>query len=428
MRKYSDCIALRNTGLMVFLLAFLLSVFANGQSTINEAVEQANKVLWHKFIDKYGIVNDFVGERPTAFDCRLSRPNGFGWWTPIEDGAFFTGMYLMAACERAKQTKSDVDRDKARVLAQGLLKLSMVSDVPGFISRGVSTDGVTHYPNGSNDQTIPWFYGLYSYLKTDIPSDKEREIIRSKLVEVVKAIRLNDWGFPSDGMFTGISRDNLLDNRFLEVPCYLLLLRCMYELTEDSVWMDRYQKALNEIPEKGTKTRAEICAEGISYDSKMWEGNRTYLWIYVMKQAALVELSKLEKDAAVKNHFLTGVKRNRELALEFAKEYSSFENSDTKTFGNTNWRLCYPDWYPQFTIKEAIHVSTLRNNEIVGRRKAYEKQFMTTPLAAAATIALAQNKEDCNLINQIVSFYDYSKLYLSEFFYAEFAYYKKGCK
>ncbi len=127
-----------------------------------------------KFIDKYGIVNDFVGERPTANDCRLSDPTPFGWWTPIEDGAFFTGLYLIAVCDRAKRTKNETDKDKARILAQGLLKLASVSDVPGFIARGVSTDGKTHYPNGSNDQTIPWVCGLYYYLKTDIPSAKKR--------------------------------------------------------------------------------------------------------------------------------------------------------------------------------------------------------------------------------------------------------------
>ncbi|MBU2904002.1 hypothetical protein KO529_04330 [Arenibacter algicola] len=409
------------------LIAFCLVFVVNAQNLVEDAVEQANIELWGKFIDKYGIVNDFVGQRPTAFDAKLSRPNAFGWWTPIEDGAFFTGMYLIAACERAKSTRLDVDRDKARILAQGLLKLSSVSDIPGFISRGVSTDGVTHYPNGSNDQTIPWFYGLYHYLKTDIPSIKESEIIKSKLIEVVNAIRLNNWQFPSDGLFTGKSRDDLKDDRFLEVPCYLLLLRCMYELTGDISWLNWYQNALNEAPEGGSLIRADICAQGIAYDQDMWGDRRDYLWIYVMKQASLVELAKLEKNRYIRSKFLDGINSNRTFVMEYAKEFTKFDNNDKKTFGNKEWREVYADWYPQFTIDEAINVSKLSNKDKIGQRKGYEKVYMTSPLSAVSIIALAGNSKDCELIDKIISHYDYSKLYLSEFFYAEFAYYLKEC-
>lgn len=416
--------------LFIFLGIFCSVPSINAQFEANSAANQANHELWNKFIDKYGIVNDFVGEIPTAMDCRLSRPNAFGWWTPIEDGAFFTGLYLAATCEKVKQTRSDIDKDKARILAQGLLKLSMVSDVPGFISRGVSTDGHTHYSNGSNDQTVPWFYGLFQYLKTDIPSIKEREIIKAKMVEVINALRLKDWEFPSDGMFTGLTRDDLKDNRFLEAPCYLYLLRGMYELTGNVDWLNWYKRAASEVPKGGIKTRSEVCAEGIPYDLAFWKGrkNNSYLWIYVMKQASLVELASLEKEASIKAKYKEGIKKNREFVLEVAKGYTKFDNKDSTIFGNTDWRACYTEWFPQFTIVEAIAVSKLRNDAKAGLRKNYERDYMTTPLAAASILALAENPEDCKLIDEVVSHYDYSKLFLSEFFYAEFAYYFKSCK
>ena len=53
---------------------------------------------------------------------------------------------------------------------------------------------------------------------------------------------------------------------------------------------------------------------------------------------------------------------------------------------------------------------------------------MTTPLAAASIIALFGNNTDCELLRKVVAHYDYSKLYLGEFIYAEFAYYKMACK
>lgn len=413
---------------IVCLSAFLLMQSAYAQPTPEVAVQEANHALWTKFIDKYGIVNDFVGERPTANDCRLSRPNAFGWWTPIEDGAFFTGLYLIAACDRANRTKEDTDKDKARILAQGLLKLASVSDVPGFIARGVSTDGKTHYPNGSNDQTIPWVYGLYYYLKTDIPSAKEKDIIKNKIIEVIQALEIADWRFPSDGTFTGKFRDDLRDNRFLEAPCYLILLKVMHDLTRDDKWAILYRMAAHEKPEGSLKTRGEICAEGIEYDVKMWGERKSYLWIYVMKQAALAELASSETDVTLKTQFQTGLKRNRDFVIKFAQRYIEFNNLDEKVFGNTNWRVCYTDWYPQFTIEEAIAVSKLKNDEKIGKRKEYERELMTTPLAAASIIALFGNNADVDLIRKVISHYDYSKLYLGEFLYAEFAYYKTSHK
>lgn len=416
--------------LLIFLCSLVAVTSVRAQVHPKTAADQAGHELWTKFIDKYGIINDFVGERPTAMDARLSRPNAFGWWTPIEDGAFFTGLYLGAMCERAAQTGLQEDKDKARILAQGLLKLSMVSDVPGFIARGVSTDGITHYPNGSNDQTVPWFYGLYQYLKTDIPSVKEKEIIKAKMTEVIEALRLNDWEFPSDGMYTGLSRDDLRDNRFLEIPCYLYLLRAMHEVTGNADWLERYKRAAVEVPKGGTKGRAQISAEGIAYDQDFWKDrkNKSYLWIYVMKTAAMVELARLEKDPVIKASYLEGIKKSRDFVIDFAKGYTQFDNKDEKVFGNTDWRACYTEWFPQFTIADAIAVSTLRNDAKAGPRKNYERNFMTTPLAAASILALAGNPEDCKLIDEVVGHYNYAKLYLGEFFYAEYAYYHKPCK
>ena len=420
-------ISIKSLQKSLFLGLSLFALFsAHAQISPEGAAEQANRELWGKFVDKYGVVLDFVGERPTPFDCRLSRPNAFGWWTPIEDGAFFTGLYLIAACDRAAITRNETDRDKARVLAQGLLKLASVSDIPGFIARGVSTDGKTHYPNGSNDQTIPWVYGLYYYLKTDIPSSGEREIYRKKIIEIIAALELNDWKFPSDGMFTGKSRDDLKDNRFLEVPCYLFLFKVMHEFTGDDIWLSKYNIAVREKPEGSEKTRAEICAEGIRYDVKMWGESKSYLWIYVMKQAALAELAMKENDKTIKSLFLSGLQINRNFVIEFAKRYVQYNNDDDKVFGNTDWRACYTEWYPQFTIEEAIEISKLRNAEKAGKRKAYEREYMTTPLAAASIVALAGNSPDSELIRKIVSHYDYSKLHLGEFLYAEFAYYKSA--
>jgi hypothetical protein len=59
----------------------------------------------------------------------------------------------------------------------------------------------------------------------------------------------------------------------------------------------------------------------------------------------------------------------------------------------------------------------------LGKRKDYESRYMRNPLAAAAIIALADNKEGRDAVENAIRHYDYSKLNMSQFFLAECAFY-----
>ena len=86
------------------------------------AVKQAHLELWWRLVDRHGIIHDYVCELPTPEDCRLGKPNAIGWWSPIENGPMFTGLYLPAACERARRSGDPSDKAQATRLAQGLVK------------------------------------------------------------------------------------------------------------------------------------------------------------------------------------------------------------------------------------------------------------------------------------------------------------------
>jgi hypothetical protein len=108
------------------------------------AAEVAHKEIWRRFIDKYGIMIDFADmdgnvSLPTPEECKAGKPNALGWWAPIENGAMFNGLYMDAAVNRWKRTKSDEDATKARKLMEGLLLLNSISEVKGFVGRGVTT-------------------------------------------------------------------------------------------------------------------------------------------------------------------------------------------------------------------------------------------------------------------------------------------------
>ena len=84
------------------LLAFSLAIFCPVPLLAREpaaAAELAHSEIWRRFIDPLGIMIDFADMEgkvllPTPEECRAGKPNALGWWSPIENGAMFNGLYL----------------------------------------------------------------------------------------------------------------------------------------------------------------------------------------------------------------------------------------------------------------------------------------------------------------------------------------------
>ena len=388
------------------------------------AIEKAHTVLWSKFIGADGLIHDYVGELPTPEDCELGRPNAIGWWSPIENGPMFTGTYLATICERCRRSGEAEDREKARRLAQGLLKCASVSDVPGFIARGMGTDGKCHYPMGSQDQTHPWFYGLHAYATSGIPSAEERKAVATKMEEVAEALEALSWRCPCDGAFKGQFRGAFKTFRHHGAVMYLFILRAMHDVTGDRVWLERYQTAINERSEKTGKTRLAICAEGYPHDREQIKNiDRGALWIYVSSQGALARLVDWETEEEVRAQYRAGLATNARAAMAVIGTYRMFDNSDTKVFGHARWREGYPGWFPQKTQADAMKMAVTRDQEILGERKSYEASRMRNPLAAAALISLAGYQDGFESVRLAICHYDYMRLNMAELFFAECAYY-----
>jgi hypothetical protein len=389
-----------------------------------DAIKQAHDVLWSKFVDGHGVIRDFVGETPAPEDCVLGKPNAIGWWSPIEDGPMFTGLYLPAVCERARRTGKLEDKAEARRLAQGLITCASVSAVPGFIARGMGTDGTCHYPLGSDDQTHPWFYGLHAYLKSGIPSDEERKGITDKMRDVANVLESTGWMCPCDGAFKGQFRGGFKGHLFRDASRYLFMLRALYDVTGDRAWLSRYRTSLAERPAGSDKTRAEICSVGFSLDREAIKHIDDYQqWIYVGSQGSLAKLIAMETDEALRSHYRAGLVANGKSARVSMEAYKTFDNNDTQVFGHANWREGYATWFAQTTQAEAARLSEMGDKAKLGGRKHYESKYMRNPLAAAAVVALAGDASDREVIERAIRHYDYSKLNLSAFFFAECAYY-----
>ena len=410
---------------LLFLL--LLNLVSAGSalaqhSSVPEAVEQAHSELWHRMVDKYGIIRDYVGELPTPEDCKLGKPNAIGWWSPIENGPMFTGLYLPAACERARRSGNPKDKEEARKLAQGLIKCASVSDVPGFVARGIGSDGSCHYPMGSDDQTHPWFLGLHAYLKSGIPTNDERKEIIAKVKEVADVLASTEWKCPCDGAFKGQFRGGYGGHLFRDAVRLLHILRVVHDVTGDPVWLERYQKAVEARPVKDGKTRREICALGYDVDREAIQNIDNYqLWIYIGSQASLAQLAAMETNETLKAAYNQGLAANAKNAKASVDVFEKFDNKDMKVFGNANWRAVYSTWFPQATQEDARKLSEKVDAKKRGDRKHYEAQYMKNPLAAATMLALANQGREA--IEHAICHYDYSKLNMAEFFMAETAFY-----
>lgn len=388
------------------------------------AIERAHAETWRRFVDEHGVMRDYVGELPTPEDCRLGRPNAIGWWSPIENGPMFTGMYLNAVVERARRSGAAVDREQARKLARGLLKCASVSDVPGFVARGVGSDGKCHYPLSSDDQMHPWFLGLQAYLASDIPTAEERKELVAKVREVADALESYGWKVPCDGAFKGGFRGGFKGEHFRDAARYLHILRATYEMTGDVVWLERYRRALDEKPTGSAETRREICALGCPRDLGFIPTlEKNQFWIYVGTQAGLAHLASVETHADTKAAYRKGLDVTAQFARSSVDTHAMFDNADQGFFGTADWRAAHPTWFPQPTQAEAERLAKIVDYKKRGPRKNYEATWMRHPLAAAAIVALAGETSARPAVLKAVRHYDYAKLNMVEFFFAEVAYY-----
>lgn len=393
---------------------FACMMFALPLMAADRSVCDAAHEALLKFVSPSGMLWDYLGPIPTQQEMAECRPNAKGWWTPIENGPMFTGPWLAACAERARRSGSEADRALCRRLSKGLLLSASVSDVPGFIARGVGEDGESHYPVGSMDQTLPWYYGLWSYLKSGVPARDEAAAIKAKMLEVARALERNDWKCPCEGVFAKEDCGDFVNDGlpFRNAAHGLFLFRILAELEPSRKAF--YDKMAKECPKGSVKTRLAICATGYEADiPKLPHLEPHLLWIYVVAQGCLRELAELEPDEPA---FRKGLAANADRAAKFMKLGEKYDNSTEAPFRYANWRTGYK-WWRQRTLKESDAVSRTGDKAVLGTRKNFERDTMTNPLAAAAICAFAG--KNGGEIDTLLARYDWRTLNISEFFLAE---------
>jgi hypothetical protein len=386
--------------------------------------ELAHREIWRRFIDDYGIMIDFADmdgnvSLPTPEECKLGKPNALGWWAPIENGAMFNGLYMDAAVNRWKRTKSDEDATKARKLMEGLLLLNSISEVKGFVGRGVSADGKSHYPMGSNDQTMPWFLGLWRYWESGIATAAEKTRIAKHLVETAEEIVRLGWQMPAEEPFK--VRGSFNGFHFEEAARMLFTMKMLHRVTGDEKWRTMYLAELEKRGGEKNLSKRELCAGGMVF----WY-SKNHNWTSCAAVGGLRGLWELETDAAIKADFAQGLVASAKLASEWLSLAQKFDNADTSRF-EMDWRVMNAEWKPQQTEHEAVALAQtqLKNFMKLAPRRGKETAFIREPTAAAWIVTLLPDaallKQHSAEVEKVIAHYDYTKLYYSQFFWAEMA-------
>ena len=413
--------------LTAFLLQNTEAQQPKSDAEAQNAVNQAHSEIWRRFIDPYGIIIDFTAldgsvSLPTPEECREGKPNALGWWAPIENGAMFNGLYMEAAVNRWRDSKTPEDATKARRLMEGMLLLASISDVPGFVGRGVSTDGKSHYPMGSNDQTFPWFLGLWRYLESGLATPDEKTRIVDKLRITAEEILKFKWMMPAEAPFG--FRGGFGSVSFESAPRLLFVAKMMHQVTGEEKWAEIYRNALMERGGKDKLTRLEICERGMIFE----HGDR-HSWTSCGSVGAIRGLWELETDKGLREAYARGLQASADLALESLILAEKFDHNSPTTF-DPDWRTMNSLWKPQQTETEAQDLALLQLRQFLktSPRRRLETEFIREPTAAAWIVTLAPNPEilrqRAQEVQRVIKAYDYTKLYYSQFFWVESAWWR----
>jgi hypothetical protein len=407
----------------IVVLASACDGVAAQSAPVATGTEAVHDEIWRRFIDVHGVMIDFtaldgVVDLPTPEECREGKPNALGWFQPIENGAMFGGMYMDAAVLRWERSRDAADAAKARRLMEGLLKLNSVSDVKGFVARGLSTDGTSHFAMGSNDQTSPWFYGLWRYWGSGIATPEEKDRIRRHLVDTADAIVARGWRMPAEQPFG--TRGGFAGHGFDTTPRRLFVMRIMHAVTGDAAWEAMYRKALDERGGADQSSHLEICEKGMVFHYA-----RTHNWTSCTAVAALRGLWEMEDDPDVKDAFGRGLKASARLAAESLPEFRRFDAADPRPF-DTDWRRAMmPLWKPQVMEQEAqaLAEAQLREFMKISPRRHMETAFIREPASAAWIITLCPEesllRDHAAAIREMAGHFDYRRLFYATFFWIE---------
>lgn len=322
----------------------------------------------------YGILLDYADENgntviPTKEECEKCIPSALSWGTPIENGAFFNGLYLLSLLEEAKGNPSEKLIKDIKLIYHGLCVLQDCAVCPGFIARGVADDGVSHYPLSSEDQVLPWLLAMNAYRNSEICEDKED--VKKRLLLVLNRMKNAGWRITHDSQWQEYGFGYMGKGRsYRGIIAYLYDLYLMYELTGDAADLAFYRTELTGKPEGSIYTRKEVVEQSMGPDLVRTPAI-IQMWIHLSFQYAAGELSLWDKENT--QLYRGSMKRNGEIALRFSEDIGAYDNEkgrfDMDWHGMSDY--CYEPFNGEFRPCQQMSLKQISywSRELVPHRK-----------------------------------------------------------
>ena len=309
-----------------------------------ELLERLHNQVWSRFLHKpFGYLLDYADQEgnapiPTEEECRMAIPNATSYWTPIANGAFFTGLYVYALITKYNRAPDPRTEREIETLIGGLKLLQDAARTEGFIPRGVAEDGVSHYPFSSEDQVVPWVLAMDAYRRSSACKDSEE--IRQRLLKQLLAMKKCSWGIPTeiDGMVMG---SWISSTTWRGAGKLLYCTRILAELTADPEDLAQYEALRDSAPGDLPFTRKEILSHGFSH-CMVYNTNLEQSWIYVAAHLGLGELIRMDSENA--HYFAQGARLNGITAFRKIDGMLNYDNAGDGF--DMEWRKMKSYWKP----------------------------------------------------------------------------------
>jgi len=177
-------------------------------------------------------------------------------------------------------------KDEARIIFNGLCGNLTVSGIPGFLARGLESDGF-YQGDPSVDQYTGVIYGFWRYFHSPLSDKSERDFIRNGMTDILKRLEKNDWRITREnGEMTTFGRLHA------EMPTradrLLSFLLAGHDITGDSHWLDIYRAKLPSL--------LVNCTGYEGYES----------WVLIQSQVSLRMLAELESNTDIRDVYIRG--------------------------------------------------------------------------------------------------------------------------
>ncbi len=309
-------------------------------------METLHREVWERYVRRpFGHILDYADENgntvyPTAEECRSCVPNVLSWTTPIENGAFFTGLYLYGLCERYDGAPDEGTKDEIDLLTKGLFLLCDISKVDGFIARGVAEDGVSHYPFSSEDQVGPWLLGLWRLRRSKACGEELRGEIDRRLLRTLRGVRAAGYRIPTEWKAADgsvIARGSYCHADWRGV-CKGMFAAHLTEAL-DPAYEGEYAHIRDEKPDGALFTRLEIASHGLSHDM-VRTTSLIQFWIFLCAHLCLRELARVDEENRAA--FETGLFLDGVTAEKFLNRFGDYDET-AKPLYEMDWRKILPE-------------------------------------------------------------------------------------